>query len=123
MSPDELLVLVAYAAALTTVDALRTALAGEHHMVENVSDARAVFDLKGVHVREVLAKVAPVDMSADALQPGDMRRTRFAQVAAGFWMPDHESVRVVCFRSVADYMFELLSVSAASGSEVGYFTA
>jgi sarcosine oxidase subunit gamma len=123
MSPDELLVLVPYADAVQSVATLRAALADEHHLVENVSDARAVFTLKGADLRDVIAKIAPVDMSADAIGAGDMRRTRFAQVAAGFWMLDNETAQVVCFRSVGDYMFDLLCTAADPAAKVGYHSA
>jgi sarcosine oxidase subunit gamma len=73
-------------------------------------------------LREVIAKLAPVDMSADAFTPGMVRRTRLAQVAAAFWMDDARTVRVVCFRSVAAYMFGILSMSADESSAVNHFT-
>ncbi|MEL7255243.1 MAG: sarcosine oxidase subunit gamma family protein [Pseudomonadota bacterium] len=121
MSPDEVMVMVPYAEAGATVKALEKALSGEHFLAVNVSDARAVFELKGAAVREVVAKLAPVDMAREAFKPGQFRRTRFAQVAAAFWLVDDETVRVVCFRSVAEYMFNLLKDAAEPGGEVGFF--
>ena len=121
MSPDELLLVTDFAEAEADLDALLTALAGEHSLAVNVSDARAVFTISGAGAREVVAKVAPVDMSASEFAVGDFRRTRFAQVAAAFWMQDAETVKIVCFRSMAQYMFDLLSVAAQDGSEVGIF--
>ncbi|MGC1503573.1 MAG: sarcosine oxidase subunit gamma, partial [Sulfitobacter sp.] len=49
------------------------------------------------------------------------RRTRLAQVPAAFWMPDAETVQIICFRSVAQYVFDVLNVAAQCGSEVGAF--
>lgn len=121
MSPDELLVLVPYAEVEAKLAAMQDALSGVHALAVNVSDARAVFRVSGATAREVLGKVAPVDFSSDAFQPGQIRRTRLAQVAGAFWMDDAESFRVVCFRSVADYVFKLLKVAAQPGSEVGYY--
>ncbi len=121
MSPDELLLMTPYGKAADTLASLTKALGKSHHLAVNVSDARAVFRVSGAGVREVIAKLCPVDMSEDAFQPGQFRRTRMAQVAAAFWMVDAETVEVVCFRSVADYVFGLLKVSAEPGSEVGYF--
>ncbi|WP_170528948.1 sarcosine oxidase subunit gamma [Ruegeria arenilitoris] len=121
MSPDELLVLVPYAEVEAKLAAMQGALSGVHALAVNVSDARAVFRVSGSTAREVLGKVAPVDFSSDAFQPGQIRRTRLAQVAGAFWMDDAESFRVVCFRSVADYVFKLLKVAAQPGSEVGYY--
>jgi sarcosine oxidase subunit gamma len=117
MSPDELLIVCAYDQVNAMCDALRAALGEVHSMVVNVSDARAVFDIEGDAMREVVAKLAPVDLRA--IEVGDLRRTRMSQVAAAFWMRSETQVRVVCFRSVAEYMFKLLSNSAQRGFEVG----
>ena len=117
MSPDELLILCPYAEAEATVARLTEALGAAHALVVNVSDARAMFRVSGAGAREVLAKVMPVDMAA--LQPGTIRRSRLAQVAAAVWLTDEATAELVCFRSVARYVFDVLSVSAAPGSEVG----
>jgi len=44
-----------------------------------------------------------------------------AQVAAAFWMDDASTARVVCFRSVADYMFGILTNAADPAADVKYF--
>jgi len=125
MSPDELLLFVPYAQAHACVASLRTALAGTHHIVENVSDARAYITLSGADglVREVLAKVVPVDMDPQQMPAGQMRRTKLAQVAAAIWMQGTGEARVVCFRSVGTYAFDVLCTVAAPGSAVGFFTS
>lgn len=125
MSPDEWLILLPYAQAHEGVDALRTALAGTHHLAENVSDARALFRVTGepARLREVLAKLAPADLHPDRFGAGEMRRTRLAQVPAAIWLDSAGEARVICFRSVASYVFDLLSVAAAPGSGVGFFDA
>lgn len=121
MSPDELLVMCPYAAARDTVARMATAQAGAHALVANVSDARAVFEVCGASAREVMAKLAPVDLAPDHFTPGMFRRTRLAQVPAAFWMTDDQTFRVVCFRSVAQYVFDLLKVAAQEGSAVDIY--
>lgn len=121
MSPDELLLMCPHGDAAAVVEQIGAALAGEHHMVVNVSDARALFAVNGPHAREVLAKLSPADLSPDAFQPGEIRRTRMAQVAAAFWMEEDGSLRVICFRSVAEYVFGLLKAGAQPGSAVGVY--
>lgn len=116
MSPDELLILVPYGAARETVEALEKALDGEHHLVADVSDARAVFTIKGKKADQVLMKLCPVDFAG--LADGEIRRTRAAQVAAAFWKSGPEEYTLVSFRSVAAYVMGLLEVSARVGSEV-----
>jgi sarcosine oxidase subunit gamma len=120
MSPDELLLIVPHADAEATVAQIGQALAGLHHLVVNVSDARALIELSGPGAREVLAKVTPADLHPGSFGPGQIRRSRLAQVAAAFWLTDAETLQVVCFRSVADYVFDLLAKSARDGA-VGYF--
>lgn len=122
MSPDELLVLVPHAEAEAAVATMSETLSGEHALAVNVSDARALFRIEGPGAREVIAKLAPVDMTPGAFGPGQIRRTRLAQVPAAVWMPEEGAVHLICFRSVADYVFKLLSVAAQPGSTVGAFS-
>lgn len=123
MSTDELLLMVPYAEVEARLAALNEALKGEHALAVNVSDARAVFRISGDGARETLAKVAPVDLSAEAFQPGDFRRSRMAQVAGAFWLNGEGTFTVVCFRSVGEYVFKLLSASTHPQSAVGVYKA
>ena len=123
MSPDELLLVMPHGEAPAAVAAFGKALAGVHHLAVEVSDARAVFRITGNldAVREVLAKLTPADLAPGAFEEGEVRRTRLAQVAAAFWIEDG-GVTLVCFRSVARYVFDLLANAAARGGEVRYWT-
>ena len=123
MSPDELLVMVAHDKAETSQEAMEKALGDTHALVANVSDARAVIRLEGAGLREVIAKLSPVDMAPDAFEPGQFRRTRIGQVPAAFWMRDAQTLDIICFRSVADYVFDVLSRASAIDTEVNYFSA
>ena len=121
MSPDEVLVMCAYAEAAQKAASLSEKLAKLHALCANVSDARAVFEVRGPNAREVMAKLAPVDLHPAQFTTGMFRRTRIAQVPAAFWMPEEDVFHIVCFRSVAEYVFDVLSVAAQPGSEVGAF--
>ncbi|NBE08744.1 sarcosine oxidase subunit gamma [Paragemmobacter ruber] len=116
MSPDEYLLVLPYAAVGGALEAVGKAMAGSHHLAVDVSDARAVFRVEGAKAEQVLAKLSPVDFGA--LATGELRRTRAAQVAAAFWK-DGDGFTVVCFRSVARYVFDLLATGAKPGSELG----
>ena len=122
MSPDELLVFVAYDKAAALAADLTTALADEHSLAANVSDARALFVLRGAQCREVIAKLAPVDMSPGHFGSGQMRRTRFGQIAAAFWLVSDEEAHIICFRSVAQYMFDQLAASATPGQPLNLWS-
>lgn len=118
MSPDELLVLCPYQTVAKTLEAMQTALGDAHALVVDVSDARASFVVSGAQARPVLAKLAPVDLAPGRFEAPMFRRTRLAQVPAALWMTGTDAFRIVCFRSQARYVFDLLSVAAQPGSEV-----
>lgn len=118
MSPDELLLFVEHAGVAKVVAALEGAMGDAFVTVADVSDARAVFTLKGLQARDVLAKACPVDFADFPV--GTMRRTRAAQVAAAVWRQGDDTFTVICFRSVAQYMWDLLSTLSRPGGEVGY---
>lgn len=115
MSPDEYLIALPYDEANAAMASLEQHLSGAHHLVANVSDARAVFRIEGAKAAQVLTKLMPVDFAT--LAPGELRRSRAAQVAAAVWAQDG-GFTLVCFRSVAGYVMGLLSHSAMPGSEV-----
>jgi sarcosine oxidase subunit gamma len=111
MSPDEYLLLMPYDQVARALGQIAKALKGQHHLAVDVSDARAVFRIEGDRADEVLRKLAPVDF--DRLEPGEIRRTRAAQVACAFWR-DEGGFTLVAFRSVGRYVFDLLANAARS---------
>lgn len=117
MSPDEAMILVPRAEVAQIVTALTQTLGTAHALVADMSDARARFRLTGedAHLREVMARLAPVDM--DRFEPGEIRRTRLAQIPVALWMPEPGAIELICFRSVAQYAFDVLTV-AASGPRI-----
>lgn len=121
LAPDEVLVLCPHGEAPGLAAALGTALAGQHHLALDVSDARAVLRLTGAGVGEVLAKGAPVDLRDAAFPVGSVRRTHLGQIAVAFWRVDAQTYDLVCFRSVAGHVFDWLVRGAARGTEVGHF--
>ncbi|MEE9388737.1 MAG: sarcosine oxidase subunit gamma family protein [Paracoccaceae bacterium] len=119
MSPDELLIMLPYEDAQAATTGLCDALKNSHHLAVNVSDARAVFSLTGVGGRDVLAKLSPADLSVAGFGRGQIRRSRLAQVPAAFWFSGEDQIDLVCFRSVAQYAFNVLKTASMPGSEVG----
>lgn len=115
MSPDELLLILPAAERDDALAALTDALAGEHALVVDVSDARAVFDVTGPHAGDVIAKLMPVDL--DTLPPDGLRRSRAAQTAAAIWRVDG-GFRLIGFRSTADYLRLILENAALPGSRL-----
>lgn len=121
MSPDEVLVMVAYDDVETAIASIEKTLGKSHALVANVSDARAVIRLEGGDVRDIMAKLSPIDLSADVFDVGRFRRTRLAQIAAAFWLRDEDTLELICFRSVAGYAFDVLSRAAMPGTDVEFF--
>ena len=112
MSPDEALVLCPAAEAVEVARRMTDAAGDAFVTVADVSDARAVFDLRGPWADEALAKLTPADLSA--VEEDEMRRSRLAQVAGAFWR-EEGGWRIVCFRSVGTYVHDLLDNAVAGG--------
>ena len=123
MSPDELMILTSHGETDALIATLTEAMAGQHFLAVNVSDARVMFRLTGsdAHLREVLAKLSPADLRATSLPQGEVRRTRLAQVPAAFWFSRDGEAMLIAFRSVGDYVEGLLKKVSEPGSAVGYF--
>lgn len=121
MAPDELLILLPPDRVAEALTKIGDALGAGHYLAQDMSGARARFDVEGAVVRDVLAKLTPADLRADAFGPGHFRRTRLAQIPAALWLREPDRASVFCFRSVARYAFDLLSTAAAPASAVNYF--
>ncbi len=113
MSPDELMIFVSHQERYEALTALRDTLTNQHVLIEDMSDARAIICLKGDLCRDVLGKLTPADLRASILPPGRLRRTRLGQVPAAFWFRDETKAEVLCFRSVAKYVFDLLEMASS----------
>ena len=122
MSPDELMIFCGYEAALEMASTLQSALSAQHALVCVVSDARALFEVTGSGARDALAKLTPADLSRDAFTKATFRRTRMAQIPAAIGAVDEDHFLIMCFRSVAEYTFEILKLSAQKGGEVGFYS-
>ena len=119
MSPDEALLLVARTDAAGIVARLHARLGDAFATVVDVSDARAMFTLTGAGWRDALAKLCPVDFAE--LSVGQVRRTRAGQVAVALWPLAETEVALVCFASVAEYMFGVLENAVRAGSAPGLY--
>ncbi len=115
MSPDELLILTEPGAAAALAEALAKALADHHHLVVDMTDARAAFTVTGPAARDVLARLTPMDIAPAAFPQGAFRRTRLAQIPAALW-PEGEAFDVLCFASHAPYAGALLRNAARSAA-------
>ncbi|RWR13048.1 sarcosine oxidase subunit gamma [Paenirhodobacter populi] len=116
MSPDELLLFCSYDEARVLAGDLTAEMGGEHALIVNVSDMRAVFIITGAKRDEVLMKLCPVDFAT--LPEMELRRTRAAQTGVALWRSGPEEITLICFRSVAGYMMGLLETASRKGGEI-----
>lgn len=114
MAPDEILALIETGRRVEALGRFQAAAEGRHVLVEDVSDMRVGFVIEGAEVRDVLARLTPADVSSATLPVGRVRRTRVGQVAAAIWFTAEDRAELLCFRSVANYLSELIREAAAS---------
>jgi sarcosine oxidase subunit gamma len=91
---------------------------GPFAAVSDQSDSRLVLRLSGPHVRDVLAKGAPVDLHPKAFKAGDVANTLISYIAVQIDMlDDAPTYQLAAPRSMAGSFWSWLSASAA---EFGY---
>jgi sarcosine oxidase subunit gamma len=113
-----LLLVLPRAEAAPRLAAIVAALEGTHHLAADVSDLRALFRLSGPLAREALARLVPADLHPDVFRPGELRRTRLAQIPCAVW-PEEDGFRLLCFRSVAEYAQTILTGAAEAADRAG----
>lgn len=123
MSPDELILILPDMQLAPTLAALQTALCGQHALVLDVSDMRAVFEISGARADQVLAKLCPVDVAQ--LPQDGLRRTRAAQAACAIWRESPaptpnpvQRLRLMGPRSMTDYLAAILHQAARPGTQL-----
>ncbi len=121
MAPDEVLKIMHRGDPATAVADLSRRLDAIPHLAVDVSAARCHFALIGPRSREVLSKLTPADLHPAAFRRGDVRRTRLAQVAAVLWVAEDGAIHLAAFRSVADYVHDLLVHAARPDAAVDFF--
>ena len=77
VGPDDWFVIGPKGQASAIESRLRTALAGMHHALTDVSGGYTVLHLSGTPVREVLAQGCPLDLHARAFGPGSSAGSLF----------------------------------------------
>jgi len=122
MSPDELLIMMTTMNVKKIQKKLLIALKGIHSSVEDISDSREIFQIKGRNVRDVMGKLSPVNFSANEFKVGSFRRTRLSQVPAALWMTDQDIIKIICFKSVSEYTLAILNLSCEPEGNVDHYS-
>ena len=85
VGPDDWFVLAPTGQAAAIETRLRTALAGQHVAVTDVSSGYTVLRLGGPPVREVLAQGCPLDLHPSVFQPGSAAGSLFFKASIWLW--------------------------------------
>jgi sarcosine oxidase subunit gamma len=108
LGPDEWLVTGPAGAQASLSAELEAALAGEHRSIVDVSANRAVLDLSGGLVRDVLASGCPIDLHPRAWEPGVCAQTLFDRTQVLLEQLAGETVRIYVRPSLADDLVDRL---------------
>lgn len=82
--------------------------------VADLTDSRAVFRISGGHARDVLAKVAPIDLHSRAFKPGDVALTHAHHIEMTLWQRDDSpTFEIAVPRSYAESFAAWLRAAAA----------
>jgi sarcosine oxidase subunit gamma len=110
--PDDWFVIGPKGQADAIVAQLRTALAGLHHAVTDVSSGYTVLHLGGAPVRDVLAQGCPLDLHPRVFKPGASAGTHFFKASIWLWQIDETlTYEVLVRRSFMGYFWLMLERS------------
>ena len=114
LGPDEWLVVSLPGTARATVDELEQALDGVHHAIVDVSENRAVLELRGAHRYELLASGCSLDLDPrGGWVPGVCAQTMFAR-AQVILQELEGATRVFVRPSFAQYVVDRLLASRSA---------
>ena len=99
VGPDDWFVIGPKGQASAIESRLRTALAGMHHALTDVSGGYTVLHLSGTPVREVLAQGCPLDLHPRAFGPGSSAGSLFFKTSIWLWQTDEAPTYEVLVRS------------------------
>ena len=116
LGPDEWLIVTAPGTEAGLADELAKALTGKHTQVVDVSDYYTTIELSGVRAREMLMKIATVDLHPRVFKTGMGVTTNFGRTTAFARQIRDDAFDLVVRLSMADYLWRLL---AEAGREWG----
>lgn len=99
VGPDDWFVIGPKGQASAIESQLRTALAGMHHAVTDVSGGYTVLHLSGKPVREVLTQGCPLDLHPRVFRPGSSAGSLFFKASIWLWQTDEAPTYEVLVRS------------------------
>ena len=107
LGPDEWLVVAPPGAAAAVAEELAAALEGVHRAIVDVSANRAVIELGGSRVRDVLSKGCPLDLHPTAWRPGMCAQSLLGRAPA-LLHERRQATRLYVRPSYGDYVVDWL---------------
>lgn len=111
VGPDDWFVIAAAGEQESIGQRLRTALAGQHCAVTDVSSGYFMVTLAGAQARDVLAQGCPLDLHPSVFKPGQSAGTLFFKVGIYLWQRDNApTFEMLVRRSFVDHFWQLINL-------------
>jgi sarcosine oxidase, subunit gamma len=119
--PDEWLVVTSQGQETALAARLRTALAGQHCAVTDVSSGFFLIDLVGPLVRDTLAQGCPMDLHPRAFPVHHAVGTHFYKVGLTLWLsPEPEHFQMLVRRSFIDHFWQLIDHASVDSGRTDF---
>ena len=113
LGPDEWWVVAPEAKRVELIERLRSAFAGQHTAVTDVSESRTVITIAGPAAREVLARGISLDLHPRAFGPGQCAQTGMSKANVVLHqIDDRPSYEIYILKSFADYLWRWIGLVA-----------
>ncbi len=118
VSNDELLLLNESQRNDDLLNKIRQELGKTHSLVEDVTDMRAWFLLKGKKCKDLLRKGVPIDLCNDKVSSRNFFRSRIGEVQVNILIKSDDQIVVSVLRSLQDYARQWFDQCSSKGTEV-----
>ena len=119
--PDEWLVVAPHGQEAALAARLRTALAGQHCAVTDVSSGFFQVDLRGPRVRDTLAQGCPMDLHPRAFPAHRAVGTHFYKVGLTLWLTgEPDRFQMLVRRSFIDHFWQLIDHASMECGRTGF---
>ena len=117
LGPDEWLILGPVDAETALADRIRSAVAGRHAAVVDVTDNSTMLQVTGPNAADVIAKACPIDLHARVFEENAVAQTYLAHVDVTIWRTaECDGFCLLLRRSFADHLWRWL---IDAGTEFG----
>ena len=106
LGPDEFMVICEAGKDEELASAIHASFGNRHAAITNITDALAAFHLKGVAVRQVLAKGCALDLHQNSFASGDAAQTLLSHAAVTIMALTNDEFMVICRTSFASYLHD-----------------